>query len=397
MLKNNGDGTFAEAVNYGAGDGTYSVFAADLDGDNDADLAVANISGANVSVLMNCWVDTDGDGVADDVDNCPTVYNPSQEDSDADGIGDSCDVCTDTDGDGFGNPGYPANTCQADNCPTIANPLQTDTDADGLGDVCDICPLHVSNDCCNPIGVNQAPVITSATTATVAPGMVPFRYVAKATDPNCNGSELTFSFASYPSWCSVHGDTLVGNAACNSSDTSFKVIASDGTLSDTLLVSLTIDKSNQAPQITDTTSEVFVRNGKHFAYFPTIADPDDAAHLIVYDDLPHWCAVRHDSIVGVAPDTVFRELLTVTVSDYCHGDTFAFIVSTYLCGDANADGSIDISDAVYLIAYIFSGGSAPDPLLTGDANCDSTVDISDVVYLIAYIFSGGLAPCAGCK
>ena len=58
---------------------------------------------------------------------------------------------------------------------------------------------------------------------------------------------------------------------------------------------------------------------------------------------------------------------------------------------------VDISDAVYLIAYIFSGGLAPDPVLAGDANCDNTVDISDVVYLIAYIFSGGQAPCAGCK
>jgi hypothetical protein len=69
----------------------------------------------------------------------------------------------------------------------------------------------------------------------------------------------------------------------------------------------------------------------------------------------------------------------------------------YVCGDANADASVDISDAVYLIAYIFSGGSAPSPLIAGDASCDSAVDISDAVYLIAYIFSGGSAPCTGCK
>jgi PKD repeat protein len=76
--------------------------------------------------------------------------------------------------------------------------------------------------------------------------------------------------------------------------------------------------------------------------------------------------------------------------------TFAAYIANYLCGDANADAAVDISDVVYLIAYIFSGGSAPSPLLAGDANCDSTVDISDVVYLIAYIFSGGAAPCEGC-
>jgi hypothetical protein len=81
------------------------------------------------------------------------------------------------------------------------------------------------------------------------------------------------------------------------------------------------------------------------------------------------------------------------------GDIYAvkFSLDTYTCGDANSDGIVDISDAVYLIAYIFSGGPAPNPLTTGDANCDGMVDISDAVYLIAYIFSGGLAPCAGCK
>jgi PKD repeat protein len=72
------------------------------------------------------------------------------------------------------------------------------------------------------------------------------------------------------------------------------------------------------------------------------------------------------------------------------------ILPSYICGDANADGSVDISDVVYLIAYIFSGGSGPEPLDAGDANCDSSVDISDVVYLIAYIFSGGLEPCDVC-
>ena len=62
-------------------------------------------------------------------------------------------------------------------------------------------------------------------------------------------------------------------------------------------------------------------------------------------------------------------------------------------GDANNSGTINISDAVYLIAYIFSGGPAPIPAEAGDADCNATCNISDVVYLIAYIFSGGAAPC----
>jgi hypothetical protein len=36
-------------------------------------------------------IDGDGDGIPDEEDNCPTIYNPNQEDSDDDGYGDLCD------------------------------------------------------------------------------------------------------------------------------------------------------------------------------------------------------------------------------------------------------------------------------------------------------------------
>ena len=35
--------------------------------------------------------DSDGDGVHDGGDNCPTTYNPDQADSDGNGIGDACE------------------------------------------------------------------------------------------------------------------------------------------------------------------------------------------------------------------------------------------------------------------------------------------------------------------
>jgi hypothetical protein len=84
-----------------------------------------------------CVIDSDGDGIPDELDNCPYTYNPDQEDADGDGLGDVCDPCTDTDGDGFGNPGYPVNTCPVDNCPDDYNPQQKDNDLDGDGNVCD--------------------------------------------------------------------------------------------------------------------------------------------------------------------------------------------------------------------------------------------------------------------
>ncbi|MCX6833907.1 MAG: thrombospondin type 3 repeat-containing protein [candidate division Zixibacteria bacterium] len=74
-----------------------------------------------------CDPDIDGDGVANEVDNCPINHNPGQEDMDSDALGDACDP--DIDGDGVAN--------EVDNCPINHNPGQEDTDSDALGDACD--------------------------------------------------------------------------------------------------------------------------------------------------------------------------------------------------------------------------------------------------------------------
>jgi outer membrane protein assembly factor BamB len=67
-----------------------------------------------------------------------------------------------------------------------------------------------------------------------------------------------------------------------------------------------------------------------------------------------------------------------------------------ICGDANSDGDVNVGDAVFLIAYIFNGGPAPDPECAGDANGDGSVNVGDAVYLIAYVFNGGPPPVEGC-
>jgi len=83
--------------------------------------------------------DADSDGIGDLCDGCPDDADPDQADFDADGAGDACDDCTDGDGDGAGDPGFPASSCPLDTCPTIVDPSNLDSDGDGFGDVCDAC------------------------------------------------------------------------------------------------------------------------------------------------------------------------------------------------------------------------------------------------------------------
>jgi hypothetical protein len=68
-----------------------------------------------------------------------------------------------------------------------------------------------------------------------------------------------------------------------------------------------------------------------------------------------------------------------------------------LCGDANGDGAVDISDAIYVIEFVFFNGPAPSPLSIADVDCTGLVDVSDALYIIDYVNAIGPAPCAACK
>jgi ribosomal protein S28E/S33 len=69
-------------------------------------------------------------------------------------------------------------------------------------------------------------------------------------------------------------------------------------------------------------------------------------------------------------------------------------VVSFIPGDVNADGSVNVGDVVALVDYLYRNGSPPQPWAAGDTNCDGQVNVGDVVYLVEYLYRGGPPP--GC-
>jgi len=65
-------------------------------------------------------------------------------------------------------------------------------------------------------------------------------------------------------------------------------------------------------------------------------------------------------------------------------------------GNVDYDGGdvIDISDLVYLVDFMFTGGPAPPCFEEADMNGDGAIDISDLVWSVDFMFSGGPPPVA---
>ncbi|MCP4568495.1 MAG: hypothetical protein GY841_13035 [FCB group bacterium] len=99
------------------------------------------------------------------------------------------------------------------------------------------------------------------------------------------------------------------------------------------------------------------------------------------------------------PELADSVIADTTYTSYFLGQDFVEFPGTihvrYLNpGDANADGAINVGDAVFMINYVFKNGPPPEFDEEGDANCDYALNVGDAVFLINYVFKGGPAP--GC-
>lgn len=64
----------------------------------------------------------------------------------------------------------------------------------------------------------------------------------------------------------------------------------------------------------------------------------------------------------------------------------------FLRGDFDGSSSVDISDAVAFIGYLFLAGRPPNCFDAADANDDGRLDIADPIFGLDFLFRGGVPP-----
>lgn len=266
-------------------------------------------------------------------------------------------VCHDIDLDGWGDPNDTLNNCAKDNCGSTFNPDQSDVDGDSLGDVCD--PDADNDGLLN--AVDNCPLVINLAQEDADSDSV---------GDLCDNCLTTYNPAQYDE----DGDG-VGDAC-------------DG----------------EVHIYTNTLPGGFV-SVPYFHQFVGAGGVGALNWNFLGGDVPFGCTFNGGAAGTLTGTPTFAAtyFFTVELRDSqlpFNADTVSVSIEIasppFVCGDANGNGAVSISDVVFLINYIFAGGPAPVPVQAGDANCSGTVSISDAVYVINYIFGGGPAPCSSC-
>ncbi len=132
--------------------------------------------------------------------------------------------------------------------------------------------------------VNDAPTLTSAATANFAENGSGTVYTATATDPDA-GNTLSYSLSGTDADLFNINSTsgaVTFNAPPNfeaKSSYSINVVASDGSLSDTQAVAITVTNVNEAPTVTSAATASFAENGSGPVYTASATDPDAGTTL----------------------------------------------------------------------------------------------------------------------
>ncbi len=74
------------------------------------------------------------------------------------------------------------------------------------------------------------------------------------------------------------------------------------------------------------------------------------------------------------------------------GEGGPVIGDKFVRGDADSSGTINLTDGVVPLNYLFLGAAAPKCLDAADADDSGDLQLTDAIYIFNWLFLGGTAP-----
>jgi hypothetical protein len=91
------------------------------------------------------------------------------------------------------------------------------------------------------------------------------------------------------------------------------------------------------------------------------------------------------------------ELCENSVDDNCDGTINEDCCPITVTGDLNGSGTLEASDIIEMVNFVFKSGSTPTPCeAIADVNCSGTVNASDIIKMVNHVFKSGTPPCDVC-
>ena len=252
-------------------------------------------------------------------------------------------------------------------------------------------PDATTNFTLNVTNVNEAPVITSAATATFAENGTSTVYTVTATDPDA-GTTLTYSLSGTDAalFNITNGAVTFKNAPNFESRTDgnsdnvydINVIASDGALNTTKAVAITVTNVNEAPTVANAIANQTIAVNASFNYtfdantFSDV-DSDPLTYTVTLANgtaLPSWLTFNATTRTFSGTPTTPGNLDIKIVANDSNGgtiaDEFQLSIVTPIVGTAT-------NDSVYAIstAEIIDGAGGIDEVNYARSNSGVTIDL----------------------
>ena len=108
--------------------------------------------------------------------------------------------------------------------------------------------------------------------------------------------------------------------------------------------------------------------------------------------LPEGCAAGSVHALEAACRTRLGGLGVSAFCEFTCGDPVGPAAPQFRRGDADDNGSLQLTDGIFILNFLFLGGSDPVCGDAADADNNGAIQLTDGIFILNFLFLGGQAP-----